>query len=101
MSGGGGGAPFWASHSEVRDILISILGHSGPSLYGFGASRVPIARLAEPPVTRTPAALRPPQGEERSDQIGGAGGYARSSSTKTVCGGKPGSRRPPGGRVAA
>ena len=60
-------------HSEVRDILISILGHSGPSLYGSGAGRVSIDRLAEAPVTRTPAALRPPQCEERSDQIGGAG----------------------------
>ena len=60
-------------HSEVRDILISILGHSGPSLYGFGASRVSIDRLAEAPLLCAPAAVSPPQCEERSDQIGGTG----------------------------
>ena len=41
-------------HSKARDILISILGHSGPSLYGSGASRVPIDRLAEAPLLRAP-----------------------------------------------
>ena len=41
-------------HGEVRGILISVLGHSGPSLYGSGAGRVPTARLAEAPFTRTP-----------------------------------------------
>ena len=41
-------------HGEVRGILISVLGHSGPSLYGSGAGRVSIARLAEAPFTRAP-----------------------------------------------
>jgi hypothetical protein len=49
-------------HSKARDILISILGHSGPSLYGSGASRVPIDRLAEAPlfVARPEAVSAPP-----------------------------------------
>ena len=44
-------------HGEVRGILISVLGHSGPSLYGSGAGRVSIARLAEAPLHAHPAAL--------------------------------------------
>ena len=47
-------------HSEVRDILISILGHSGPSLYGSGASRVhgPSAMMGVEVVT-PPAPVAP------------------------------------------
>ena len=58
---------------EVRGILISVLGHSGPSLYGSGAGRVSIARLAETPFTRPPRRSARPQSEERSDQIRGTG----------------------------
>jgi hypothetical protein len=88
-------------HGEVRGILISVLGHSGPSLYGSGAGRVSIARLAETPFTRPPRRSARPQSEERSDRPDrGHGGHARSSPTQNACDGEPGSRRPPGGRVA-
>ena len=82
-SGACGGCTVLGGHGEVRGVLICIPGESRPCLYGSGPGRVSIARLAEPPVTRTPAALRPPQGEERSDQIEAAG---------TTCG----PRRPKG-----
>ena len=69
-----GGVRRSGPNGEVRGILISVLGHSGPSLYGSGAGRVSIARLAEAPFTRAPRpALCPPQSEERSDQIRGTG----------------------------
>ena len=83
-------------HGEVRGILISVLGHSGPSLYGSGAGRVSIARLAETPFTRPPRRSARPQSEERSDRPDrGHGGHARSSPTQNACDGEPGSRRPP------
>jgi hypothetical protein len=59
-------------HGEVREILISVLGHSGPSLYGSGPGRVSIARLAEAPFTRAPRHSAR-HSEERSDQIEAAG----------------------------
>ena len=89
-SGACGGSTILGPPGEVRVVLISILGHSGPSLYGSGASRVSIARLAGSPVTRTPAALCPPQGEERSDQI---------KATGTTCGPRRPKRLVVGGRA--
>ena len=87
-------------HGEVRGILISVLGHLGPSLYGSGAGRVSIARLAEAPFTRAPRrSAATERGVLRPDQ--GHGGHARSSPTQSACDEEPGSRRPPGGRVAA
>ena len=49
-----GGSTVLGGHGEVRGVLICIPGESRPCLYGSGPGRVPIARLAEPPVTRTP-----------------------------------------------
>ena len=98
--GVGGGVRRSGPHGEVRGILISVLGHSGPSLYGSGAGRVSIARLAEAPFTRAPRrSAATERGVLRPDQ--GHGGHARSSPTQSACDEEPGSRRPPGGRVAA
>ena len=100
-SGACGGSTVLGGHGEVRGILICIPGESRPCSYGSGAGRVPTARLAEAPFTRTPrryarhrarSALRPDQGH---------GGHARSSPTQSACDGEPGSGRPPGGCVAA
>ena len=88
-------------HSEVRDILISILGHSGPSLRRIrsqscidrSSSRGPLVvrpRGGQPATVR--GALRPNRGH---------GGHVRSSPTKKACNGQPRSWRQPGGRVAA
>ena len=98
--GVGGGVRRSGPHGEVRGILISVLGHSGPSLYGSGAGRVSIARLAEAPFTRAPRrSAATERGVLRPDQ--GHGGHARSSPTQSACDEEPGSPRPPGGRVAA
>ena len=53
-SGACGGSTVLGGHGEVRGILICIPGESRPCSYGSGAGRVPIARLAEAPFTRTP-----------------------------------------------
>ena len=68
-------------HSEVRAILISILGHSGPSLYGSGASRVPIDRLPEAPLLRAPRRSARHAAQPTREH----GGHARSSPTQTPC----------------
>ena len=96
-SGACGGCTVLGGHGEVRGVLICIPGESRPCLYGSGPGRVPIARLAEPPVTRTPAALRPPQGEERSDQIKAAGATRDPRRPKRLVAGSRGH----GGRPAA
>ena len=94
-----GGAPFWASRRGTRhpDIDSRPLGAVFIRIRG---GRVPIARLAEAPLSRAPrrspaterGALRPNRGH---------GGHARSSPTQRPVMGSQGSRRPPGGRVAA
>jgi hypothetical protein len=53
-SGACGGSTVLGGHGEVRGVLICIPGESRPCLYGSGAGRVPTARLAEAPFTRTP-----------------------------------------------
>ena len=95
-----GGAPFWASRRGTRhpDIGSRPLGAvfiriRGRSCIDHSSSRVP--RHAHPRGA-LPATVR---GALRPDQ--GRGRHARSSPTQTACGGEPGSRRPPGGRVAA
>ena len=87
-------------HGEVRGILISVLGHSGPCLYGSGAGRVSISHLGRISCSRAPwRSARTPRAALRLNR--GRGGNARSSPTQKACGGQPRSRRPPGGRVAA
>ena len=96
-----GGSTVLGGHGEVRGVLICIPGESRPCLYGSGPGRAPIARLAEPPVTRTPRRYARHRARSAVRPNRGRGGHARSSPPQRACDGKPGSRRPPGGRVAA
>ena len=92
-------------HGEVlvRGILISVLGHSGPSLYGSGPGRVSISHLGRISCSRAPrrSARHTTGSAPTKSRSRARGGNARSSPTKKACGGQPRSRRPPGGRVAA
>ena len=92
-------------HGEVlvRGILISVLGHSGPSLYVSGPGRVSISHLGRISCSRAPrrSARHTTGSAPTKSRSRARGGNARSSPTKKACGGQPRSRRPPGGRVAA
>ena len=60
-----GGCTVLGLHGELPGILISILGQPRPSLYGSGSGRVSIAQPSRSPFFVRPAALCPPQSEER------------------------------------
>ena len=82
MYGGYGGSTVLGGHGEVRGVLICTPGESRPCLYGSGPGRDRSSSRA--PRHAHPAALRPPQSEERSDQIEAVGATCGPSRPKRL-----------------
>ena len=66
-----------------------------------GTGRVSIARLAEVPFTRTPRRYARHRARSAPTKSRPRGSRAVLADPNCLCDGEPGSRRPPGGRVAA